>query len=119
MYRHGCPRHGYDEWVAETSHHSVAFFATKHAQITLPHLCGAKQGSSFACPTSNVVASLKSKAFFPPPRLPHTPLMQRYTYIFHSKDKRYLAKKLILIIQSYYDDYTRYTAALVLHHLIT
>ena len=56
MYQHGCPRHGYAKWVAETSHHSVAIFTTKHAHILLSHLCGAKQGSSFACLSSNVVA---------------------------------------------------------------
>ena len=42
-----------------------------------------------------------------------------YIYTFHSKVQRCLAKHLILIIQSYCDDDTLYTAALVLHHLIT
>ena len=42
MYQHGCPRHGYTEWVAEISHPSVAIFTTKHVYILLSHLCGAK-----------------------------------------------------------------------------
>ena len=118
MYHHGCPRHGYAEWVAETGHHSMALFATKHAHILLEVLCGAKQGSSFACPSSNTVASFKSKAFFPPPRLPHLPLVDGYAFKFHSQDQRSLAQHLILIIQSYCDDDTRYTAALLLSQLI-
>ena len=77
----------YDERVTETSHHSMAIFATKQAHISLPHLCGAKQGSSFVCLTSNAVASLKSQAFFPPPPLNHKLLVQGYTYAFHSRDK--------------------------------
>ena len=86
MYHHGCPRHGYAEWVAKTGHHSMALFATKHAHITLAVLCSAKQGSSFVCPSSNTVASFKSKAFFPPPRLLHKPLVDGYAFQFHSQD---------------------------------
>ena len=112
------PRHGYAEWVAKKSHHSMAIFTTKHAHILLSHLCGAKQGSSFACPSSNVVASLKSQAFFPPPTLAHKPLVNGYAFAFHSRDDRCLAQNLILIIQSYCDNDTRYTAALLLHQLI-
>ena len=44
MYQHGCPKHGYAEWVAETGYHSMALFATKHAHITLMVLCGVKKG---------------------------------------------------------------------------
>ena len=119
MYQHGCPKHGYAEWVAETGYHSMALFATKHAHITLLFLCGMKQGSSFSCPSSNCVASFKSKAFFPPPTLQHPPLVDGYAFKFHSHDTRTLAQHLILIIQSYCDDDTRYTAALLLHQLIT
>ena len=57
MYHHDCPRHRYAEWDAETGHHSMALFATKHAHVLLAVLCGAKQGSSFACPSSNTVVS--------------------------------------------------------------
>ena len=96
----------------------MALFATKHAHILLEVLCGAKQGSSFACPSSNTVASFKSKAFFPSPRLPHLPLVDGYAFKFHSQDQRSLAQHLILIIQSYCDDDTRYTAALLLSQLI-
>ena len=119
MYQYGCPRHGYADWVIETSHHSVAKFATKHAYITSPHLCGTRQGSSFTYPSSNVVASFKSQAFFPYLNLDHQPLVQGYAYAFHSRDKRCLAKYLILIIQLYCDDDTQYTAALLLHQFIT
>ena len=119
MYQHGYPRHGYTEWVAEIIHHSVVLFATNHAHITLSHMCRAKQGSSFAYPTSNVVTSLKSKTFFPPTQSPHPPLVQWHSYTFHSKNSRCLTKDLILIIQLYYDDDTGHIAALVLHHLIT
>ena len=118
MYQHGCSRYGYDERVTETSHHSMAIFATKQAHISLPYLCGAKQGSSFVCLTSNVVASLKSQAFFPPPPLNPKLLVQGYTYAFHSRDKWFLAKHLILTIQSYCDDDTRHMAAILLHQVI-
>ena len=96
----------------------MALFATKHAHITLMTLCGVKQGSSFSCPSSNCVASFKSKAFFPPPQLPHPPLVDGYAFQFHSHDARTLKQYLILIIQSYCDDDTRYTVALLLHQLI-
>ena len=118
MYQYGCPRHGYSEWVAETSHHSVAIFTTKHAHILLSHLCGAKQGSSFACPSSNVVTSLTPQAFFPPTTLAHKPLVNGCAYAFHSRDDRCLAQHLILVIQSYCNDDTPYTTALILHQLI-
>ena len=118
MYQHGCPRHGYAEWFAETGHHSMTLFATKHAHISLPVRYGNKQGSSFACPCSNVVASFKTKAFFQPPQLPHRPLVDGYAFQFHSQDMCTTARHLILIIQSYCDDDTRYTAALLLSHLI-
>ena len=118
MYQHGCPRHGYAEWIAETSYHSTALFATKHAHILLDVLCGAKQGSSLACPSSNVVASFKSKAFFPPPQLPHKPLVEGYAFQFNSRDARSTAQHLVLTIQSYCDDDTRYTAAIHISHLI-
>ena len=88
MYQHSCPRHGYVEWVAERSHHSVAIFTTKHTYILLSHLCGAKQGLSFACSPSNVVAPLKSQVFFPSPTLKHKPLVNGYAYAFHSRDDR-------------------------------
>ena len=71
MYQHEYPRHGYVEWIAETSHHSNTTFTTKHAHITLPNLCGAKQRSSFVCISSICVASLKSRAFFVPPTFDH------------------------------------------------
>ena len=96
----------------------MALFATKHAHITLAVLCGANQGSSFACPSSNTVASFKLKAFFPLPRLPYKPLVEGYAFQFHSQDTRSIAQHLILIIQSYCDDDTRYTAALLLGQLI-
>ena len=97
MYQHGCPRHGYTEWVAETGHHSMVLFAIKHALITLAVLCGAKQGSSFTCPLSTTVVSFKSKAFLPPPRLHHKPLVDGYAFQFHSQDARSTAQHLILI----------------------
>ena len=50
---------------------------------------------------------------------PPPPLVDDYTFQFHSHDTRTLAQHLILIIQSYCDDDTRYTAALLLHQLIT
>ena len=55
---------------------------------------------------------------FPPPTLAHKPLVNGYAFAFHSRDDRCLARNLILIIQSYCDDDTRYTAALLLHQLI-
>ena len=96
----------------------MALFATKHAHITLAVLCGANQGSSFACPSSNTVASFNLKAFSPLPRLPHKPLVEGYAFQIHSQDTRSIAQHLILIIQSYCDDDTRYTAALLLGQLI-
>ena len=96
----------------------MAIFTTKHAHIFLPQLCGAKQCSSFACPSSNVIASLKSQAVFPPPTLAHKSLVNGNVYAFHSRDDRCLVRHLILIIQSYCDDDTPYTAALILHQLI-
>ena len=65
-----------------------------------------------------MVASHKSQAFFPPPTFAHKPLVNGYAYAFHSRDDQYLAQHLILVIQSYCDDDTRYTAALLLHQLI-
>ena len=97
----------------------MTLFATKHAHLTLPFLRGAKQGSSFACLASNVVASFKSKAFFPPPQFPHTPLVHVYAFQFHSQNIRSTAQHLILIIQLYFDDDTRYTAAFLIQQLIT
>ena len=114
IYQHDCQRHGYTEF----GHHSMDLFATKYAYITILVLCGAKQSSSFACPSSNVVASFKSKAFFPPPKLPHDPLVDEYVYQFHSHDARSTPRKLVLIIQSYCDDDTRYTAARLIQQLI-
>jgi len=119
MYQHGCPRHGYAEWFTETGHHSMALFATKHAHISLPVRCGNKQGSLFACPCSNEVASFKSKAFFPPPQLPHRPLVDGHAFQFHSQDMCATARHLILIIHSYCEDDTHYTAALLCSYLIT
>ena len=118
MYQHGCPRQGYAEWVAETCYHSNATFVTKYVYITLPHLCGAKQGSSFACPSSNCVASFKSRAFFPPPKFSHPPLVRGYAFQFQSADARCSVQHLLITIQSYCDDDTRYTAALILPDLI-
>ena len=40
MYQHGCPRHGYAEWVAETWHHSNATFVIKYAYRDSPGLGG-------------------------------------------------------------------------------
>ena len=118
MYQHGCPRHGYAEWVAETNHHSTALFTTKHAIIRLAMMCGAKQGSSFACPSSNCVASFKSRANFPPPSFAHKPMVRGYAFQFHSLDTRSDTSSLILHIQSYCDDDTRYKVANVLPQLI-
>ena len=96
----------------------MALFATKHTHITLMVLYGVKQGSSFSCPSSNYVASFKSKVFFPPLQLPHPPLVDGYAFQIHSHDARMLVQHIILIIQSYCDDDTRYTAAFLLHQLI-
>ena len=93
-------------------------FATKHAHITLSVQFGAKQGSEFVCLTSNVLASFRSKAFFPPPQLPHRQLVDRYAFKFHLHDARSTARHLILIIQSYCDTDTRYTASLLVRQLI-
>ena len=54
----------------------------------------------------------------PHSQLPHRPLVDGYAFQFHSQDMRAIARHLILIIQSYCDDDTRYTAALLLSHLI-
>ena len=118
MYQHGCPRHGYAELVAETCHHSNATFVTKYTHITLPHLCGAKQGSSFACLSSNYVASFKSRVFFHPPTFAHPPLVCGYAFQFQSADNRCSVHHLIITIQSYSDDVTRYIAALILPNRI-
>ena len=44
--------------------------------------------------------------------------MDGYAFKFHSQDTRSTAQHLVLIIQSYCDDDTRYTAALLLDQLI-
>ena len=119
MYQYGCPLHEYAEWLAETGHHFMALFVTKHIHIFLLIRYGNKQRFPFAYPYSNVVASFKSKAFVPPPQLPHTPLVDGYAFQFHSQDMRATARHLIMIIQSYCDDDTRYTAALLIYQFIT
>lgn len=73
MYQYVCSRYGYAEWIAEIGHRSMALFAIKHANITLPYQCKAKRGLLFVCLSYNVVASFKSKTFFPQPQLPHPP----------------------------------------------
>ena len=105
--------------MVQTGHHSMALFATKHAHI--PPQCAVviSKVSQFACPCSNVVASFKSKAFFPPPQLLHKLLVDGYAFQFNSQVMRATARHLILIIQSYCDDDTRYIAALLLSYLIT
>ena len=97
----------------------MALFAIKYTNIKLPHQFGAKQGSELAFPSSNVVASFKSKVFFPPSQLPYSPLVDGYTFLFHTQDTCSTAKHLILIIQSYCDNDTQYTAVILLDHLIT
>ena len=76
----------------------MSLFATKYYHITLRHLCGAKQGSSFTCLSSNAVASFKSKDSFPPSRLTHPTLADGYAFTFHSKYQLFLVKNIILII---------------------
>lgn len=70
-------------------------------------------------PTSNEVASFKSKAFFPPPLLLHKLLVAEYTFKFHSHDAHSTVRHPILIIPSYCDDDTRYIAALLPSQRIT
>lgn len=50
MYQYAYPRHRYVEWVAEIEHHFMALFATKLANITLAHKCGAIKGVNFRLP---------------------------------------------------------------------
>ena len=99
-------------------HHSNVTFISKHDYITLANLCGAKQGSFFACPSSNCVASFKSRAFFPPPTFAHKTLVYEYAFQFRSADIRCNVYHLILNIEFYCDDDTRYTAAVILPDLI-
>ena len=82
MYQHVCSRHGYVKWVAETGHHPMALFTTRHTQINLMALSGVKQGLSFSYPLSKCVASFKSKSFFPPP--PTTPEMAMLSNSTHN-----------------------------------
>ena len=95
LYQDMCPRHGYAEWVAETCYHSNTTFVTKYAHITLPHLCGTKQGSSFAYSSSNCVASFKSRTFFPPPTFAHPPIVRGYIQSYCDDDKRYIAAVIL------------------------
>ena len=96
----------------------MTLFSTKHAHITLMILCVVKQGASFSCPSLNCV-TFSSRRPSSPNQLSHVSLVDGYTFKFHSQDARSTVQHLILVIQSYYDDGTRYTAALLLYQLIT
>lgn len=47
MYRYDYLRDNYTELVVKIRHHTIVLFVTNDTYITLPHQCGAKEGSAF------------------------------------------------------------------------
>ena len=114
LYQHDCLVIGYAKWAAESLIFTKAHITTIHITLVVMIACGSRQESSLFYPSSNIVASFRTRAFIYPTQLPHLPLIDNYAHAFNYRDDRNTLTHLTLRILSYCDDNTRCIATLSL-----
>ena len=91
---------------------------TIHVTLVVMITCDSLQGSTLFCSFSNAVVSLRLRVFIYLTHLLHLRLIENYAYAFHHRNEHNTLAQLTLIILSYCDDNTRYTAACSLAQLV-